>query len=1114
MNKHMLGKVVLVLGLALSVLVVSGASPAEGLTLSEKWCYDAPAAGFGTFTHAPSPTAFDVDGNGYLGIFIGGGDFLCAINQDGSERWTVQVGSIMNDYDEVLSIPTVADLNGDGREEIIFGACRTVFVYGEAGDPVWQFFEPGEFDCPLGSYCFYASAVADLSGDSDLEIIASSAYTGNIYCFDGDPSDGVDEGYPDNGDGRYDILWVYDTSSPTTGEGIYSPAVIGDVNNDGELEVIVSSAGGLRGNNKVYCLKGSDGTLVWKSPELSLGVFSSPALANPALDNSAVSEWYILAGNADYHFDPDDGFLYALGGNDGRIIWQYNIGDKVTSSPVVGDLNNDGELEVIVGSDKGFVYSFDVYDPASPIAPQYVFNGSMAGAHVASSPVIFSSIQNSSNKLVAIGSKSNVGEGPYENFLYVLDHQLNEVSRFPVWAGSNSTPAVADIDNDGTVELLSDGYNHDTNSGCVYALESSERISIISPNGGEFCPEIPGEVEISWFCDASIPPGAEIALYYAHPDDGRPDPANPADWTFIEGGLPLTPSSYIWTLPTEFFNNSDVYFWNFYLKVRVTDGAGLNLADISDGPFTLGDGSYYLNMTAMPWTANDDSEAHYSTGVAVCKMILDYIRAPILTLLPPVCNNCPGPPAWDQELTQEEMWKHIRYSGPAYYFLWYRRGGFNDFTPGEMAAVLGYFDPYDYLISSPYESLDDFYGYLLSPAYKIKEGNYMEGYLFSPHRYKPEKMNDYLRDICHWMDYEVTEHADSETLVARPQTPAAVPIYGDTEGYEHWVAVKGFATSADPCPYPRTNPAYIPDFEIYGFWMKDPRVDGIGDNVYATADECRDNYFKPIKYYPWDDGRDGCYIWSRSYSGKLVQIAEPPVSCAGIESNAKVKIKEPELDLANLEFVGVPLSSTQLDLLRKNSFLQRAGAVSRESSGASLLPRKPKESWRDLVDEYFLRDEEAVAAFSGTEMGEALFVKRLDRGRDYYLVPFGKQGKVKFAAIGIMLLDAEEGYFREATWAEEAREYLPVDKQEALKLIRDYLRESGEKKLLRYVNEGQDGPEAKLVWEPAGSSALEIYSASPYQPYWKIKLKVGGTWYVTQGREILREKAGETESGY
>lgn len=455
-----------------------------------------------------------------------------------------------------------------------------------------------------------------------------------------------------------------------------------------------------------------------------------------------------------------------------------------------------------------------------------------------------------------------------------------------------------------------------------------------------------------------------------------------------------------------------------------------------------------LNLSDIPWYQNT---AYNSTGAAVAQMILNYLRVG----------------AGQPTLTQNEIYTYARSPdalGP-------------DLTADQMDKVLGHFDPYDTLVSNSQDSYDS-----------VVDGNPYQGYNFSVDTYDPlldsGAMNKYLRDICHWMAYTVTKENwwGNGTLVARPNTPTAVPIYGT---YNHWVVVKGFSTSADPCPEPHTNPMNVPDFTVYGFWIKDPLTTGLGQDTYKTAAECQSTYFLPLSS-------------ADTYQGKLIQVAEPPAAM----SKAKIIIPQPNADPGNLNFIGV-----------KNSY----------TSGAkSLITPLKKNNWRDILDARLLTDNEVIAAFKGTRPGIAILVKRLDKeNANYYLLPFGKYYQSKFLSSGVIILDAKDGHFKEASWTKQAENFPKVNRQSALALLRaeiiknygnnlatipkkplmQYLRELRKmrlayNKLLNYLNRAS----TELIWE------ANKYSASMYKPYWKINAN-GYIWYVTQEKKIIAESS-------
>jgi outer membrane protein assembly factor BamB len=81
-------------------------------------------------------------------------------------------------------------------------------------------------------------------------------------------------------------------------------------------------------------------------------VFSSPSLGD--IDNDGKLE--VVVGSR-------DGKVYALNGEDGSLLWSYKTGDWVASSPSLGDIDNDGKLEVVVGSHHNKIYAISTDSP-------------------------------------------------------------------------------------------------------------------------------------------------------------------------------------------------------------------------------------------------------------------------------------------------------------------------------------------------------------------------------------------------------------------------------------------------------------------------------------------------------------------------------------------------------------------------------------------------------------------------------------------------------------------------------------------------------------------------------------------------------------------------------
>ncbi|HBG27510.1 MAG: hypothetical protein A2Y10_02955 [Planctomycetes bacterium GWF2_41_51] len=222
--------------------------------------------------------------------------------------------------------------------------------------------------------------------------------------------------------------------------------------------------------------------------------------------------------------------------------------------------------------------------------------------------------------------------------------------------------------------------------------------------------------------------------------------------------------------------------------------------------------------------------------------------------------------------------------------------------------------------------------YLTLNNYEIKSA-----YNFAPEkRTTPESSYDIM---CYWLSYDVSG------VWPRPEKiPAIIPLNGN---YMDWVVVNGYSST--------DNPQTATSYTVNGFWITDPDVNGIGKNIYITADDLK-NYYKPI-------------ISDDSYNGYYVSILEPPASSAQVKI-AKQKIYP--------NFSG-------------NEKSVIAAAVS---------------GLKDNV----LYDKRFKAAYRGSKAGKPIYI---DNNQDRYcIVPFIKNGGCSAAII----IDAKTGAFRQASY--------------------------------------------------------------------------------------------------
>jgi hypothetical protein len=264
-----------------------------------------------------------------------------------------------------LAMPAVVDLDGDGMPEVIANIIDSIFpVPGRlqvwAGDGSGMLWEDTTHEIAYGGH----PAVADLDGDGRPEILETIQYSDNLFgagefsvgawSWDGDflgESDHFKDFSFDHAtglaisdmdhDGSPEIIAgraILHADLSTRGIGRYGrgatmgevgfiaegshPAVV-DLDLDGEEEVIVGNA--------IY---DADGNTIWADP---FGYDGSPSIGN--FDADPEGEFFVAYGNT-----------YRLHDTDGSMIWgPVTIqSGNILSSPAVGDLDGDGIPEIVV----------------------------------------------------------------------------------------------------------------------------------------------------------------------------------------------------------------------------------------------------------------------------------------------------------------------------------------------------------------------------------------------------------------------------------------------------------------------------------------------------------------------------------------------------------------------------------------------------------------------------------------------------------------------------------------------------------------------------------------------------------------------------------------------
>jgi hypothetical protein len=270
-----------------------------------------------------SPAIFDIDDDGDLEIIVGQRYYprgrVIILNHDGSvyPGWP--------QYPDYMcgATPSVADVDMDGEIEICATDYRGLFLWDKDGnlEPGWPILNPEWISS-------YAQAVlADLDNDGDLEILAPYSYGPPIFT-------------------GYVAIYHHDGTNFTNwpqefpGSNSYTTSVVADIDNDGDLEIF----GGGHNLEPAPCLLArhhtGDSVVGW--PVVVDCMECSPVVLDLNLNDNWRRE--ILTNNnrvfplGDFYAFDDDGTLVPG--------WPQNSGASGPNSPSVGDVDNDGDIEI------------------------------------------------------------------------------------------------------------------------------------------------------------------------------------------------------------------------------------------------------------------------------------------------------------------------------------------------------------------------------------------------------------------------------------------------------------------------------------------------------------------------------------------------------------------------------------------------------------------------------------------------------------------------------------------------------------------------------------------------------------------------------------------------
>ncbi|MBN2172988.1 MAG: VCBS repeat-containing protein [Bacteroidales bacterium] len=268
-----------------------------------------------------------------------------------------------------------------------------------------------------------------------------SSNRGGIYCnLDDDPELEIVyyiglKVYAWNIDGTAVTGWPASVSLYPDGAPAY-----GDIDGDGEGEVVVSGRNASGSVGSLYAFK-KDGTSITGFPlPLAGGPTKTPVLAD--LDGDNVLE--IIVEERDY----PDGYVGAYYG-DGTPFPGFPVAlDYIPASAVaVGDINGDNIPEIVAES----CYSVYAFDNAGNVLDGFPYTPGNDRVFSYSSPVL-ADLDGDGNREIIVGDHSlTAGNGA----VHILKHDGTVFPGWPKYTGYwiYGPPSVGDIDGDGNLDI-------------------------------------------------------------------------------------------------------------------------------------------------------------------------------------------------------------------------------------------------------------------------------------------------------------------------------------------------------------------------------------------------------------------------------------------------------------------------------------------------------------------------------------------------------------------------------------------------------------------------------------------------------------------------------------
>ena len=472
---------------------------ASGPSWLARPAWDAPNAGMES-----TPVFADLDTDGDLDLVVGNATHCCVVyRNDGnssSPLWT-QWPEWSPGLAGSLAAPATTDIDMDGDLDLFVGFSNgTVVALRNAGNltgPIWFPMPKWDFVAPATNVkpAFYD---IDNDGDPDMYLGAKMGFILSVANTQSDFQTII---------GRH------------SGDRLSEAVAFGDLNNDTYADLVAGAPGALNGSGQVWVFRGSSSGLAnfgstWFRKSAcdtpSVGRYAAPDFTD--LDNDGDID--LLIGSS-----TGVSFAFENTGNSTAPIWTRNpswdldTGSVTDAAPGLGDLNGDLLVDAIVGTSQGKVWGFR--NSGSTSAPQWIREPAWDLPDVGgwAVPDLYD-VDSDGDSDLMVGE----GNGPmfaYEN----MGNASSPVwVRNPIWefdtrwyssSYSDASPRIGDLDIDGDADIITG-----SSSGDTITLENVGNVTnpVYRFNGGWSRPLIMGTYSVPAVADIDADGSPELIV--------------------------------------------------------------------------------------------------------------------------------------------------------------------------------------------------------------------------------------------------------------------------------------------------------------------------------------------------------------------------------------------------------------------------------------------------------------------------------------------------------------------------------------------------------------------------------------------------------------------------